>query len=213
MTNKLFIIGAGGHGKVAAECAESMGIYDDIIFLDAIAEKQKEVGPWQLIGKPETFKEYISSDTEFFVAIGDNHIRAKWLTKLLENQAKVATLIHASATIGEYSTLGKGGMLSAHSVVNPFSSLGLGCIVNTGATLDHDCEVGNFVHIAPGCHIAGIVHIGEFSFIGIGCSIVQSVNIGNNCVLGAGSVVVGDIKDNSLGYGVPAKIIKTINKK
>ena len=58
--------------------------------------------------------------------------------------------------------------------------------------------------------IAGEVKIGELSFIGIGSSIVQSVNIGRNCVLGAGSVVVSDFKDNSLGYGVPAKIIKHI---
>jgi sugar O-acyltransferase (sialic acid O-acetyltransferase NeuD family) len=208
MVNKLFIIGAGGHGKVAAECAESMGIYQEIVFLDASAKKRTQVGPWNIVDEPESFSQYILPNSEFFVAIGDNHVRAKWLNALLKSEAQVTTLIHASATIGQYSILGQGGMLSAHAVVNPFSVLGVGCIVNTGATLDHDCEVGDFVHIAPGCHIAGTVKIGDLSFIGIGCSIVQSVNIGDNCVLGAGSVVVGDIKDNSLGYGVPAKIIK-----
>ncbi|MCF2947684.1 acetyltransferase [Paraglaciecola aquimarina] len=208
----LIIIGAGGHGKVAAECAESMGIYQKIVFLDAGASERTSVGPWDIVGMPEDFERYLSGNSEFFVAIGDNQARAKWLTGLDECKAPIASLIHASATISDYSTLGVGSLLCAHAVVNPFTSIGLGCIVNTSASIDHDCVLDNFVHIAPGCHIAGTVKVGEKSFIGIGSSVVQSVNIGKNCVLGAGSVVVGDIKDNSLGYGVPAKIIKTLEK-
>lgn len=209
---KLVIIGAGGHGKVAAECAESMGIFQEIVFLDGIFDKKIQTGPWPIVGKPESFGSLQNDFCCFFVAIGNNKIRQKWLTCLLESKAQIATLIHASATISEYSSLAQGSMLCAHAAVNPFSHLGSGCILNTGATLDHDCEVADYVHIAPGCNIAGEVKIGELSFIGIGSSIVQSVNIGRNCVLGAGSVVVGDIKENSLGYGVPAKIIKTLSE-
>lgn len=208
--NKLFIIGAGGHGKVAAECAESMGAYNEIVFLDVICIQQNKVGPWAIVGPPESFGQYVSPDTEFFVAIGDNHIRRKWFNELLNSDARIATLIHASATVSEYAELGQGSMLSAHAVINPFSTIGIGSIVNTGATLDHDCVVESFVHIAPGCHIAGIVKIGELSFIGIGCTVVQSVSIGKNCVLGAGSVVIRNIQENSFGYGVPVKIIKTL---
>ncbi|MGJ8681694.1 acetyltransferase [Paraglaciecola sp.] len=208
----LIVVGAGGHGKVVAECAESMSLYTEIVFLDAVMPEQTEVGAWRIIGIPESFESFLSESSEFFVAIGDNKTRQRWLKILIDGGAKIATLVHASATISEYSSLGIGSLLCAHSVVNPYSTIGVGCILNTGATLDHDCEVENFVHIAPGCHVAGIVNIGELSFIGIGSSIVQSVNIGKNCVIGAGSVVVGDIRENTLGYGVPAKIIKTIAK-
>ncbi len=213
MTDKyrLVIIGAGGHGKVAAECAESMGIFDNIVFLDGVFEQVKQVGPWHIVGQPEAFSSLQNDNTHFFVAIGDNKVRQLWLSRLRDSKASIATLIHASATMSEYSSIGEGGILCAHSVVNPFSCLGLGAILNTGATLDHDCEVADYVHIAPGCNIAGGVKIGDLSFIGIGSSVLQSVNIGKKCVLGAGSVVVSDIKENTLGYGVPAKIIKVLN--
>ena len=41
--------------------------------------------------------------------------------------------------------------------------------------------------------------------IGIGASIRENIKIGNRVIIGAGSVVVKDIPDDSLVYGVPAK--------
>jgi acetyltransferase-like isoleucine patch superfamily enzyme len=36
-------------------------------------------------------------------------------------------------------------------------------------------------------------------------------DLGKNCIIGAGTVVVKDLPDNVMAYGVPAKIIRTIN--
>ena len=46
------------------------------------------------------------------------------------------------------------------------------------------------------------------SMIGIGANIIQNVTIGENCIIGAGSVVLRDIPNNSIVFGVPAKIIR-----
>ena len=42
--------------------------------------------------------------------------------------------------------------------------------------------------------------------------LTREVIIGNNCIIGAGSVVIRDIPDNSVAVGVPAKVIKKLNK-
>ncbi|MDN4502883.1 acetyltransferase [Alteromonadaceae bacterium BrNp21-10] len=205
MTKRLVIIGAGGHGKVAADCAESMAVYDDIVFLDAGFSERPQVGPWKIIGLPEDFNQY--TDCEFFVAIGDNHGRQRWLLQLLAAQVSIASLVHSSAVVSKHSSFGEGSLICANAVVNPFTSLGFGCILNTGATIDHDCNVGDMVHIAPGSHVAGGVNIGELCFIGVGSSIIPSLSIGQNSTLGAGSVVITDIAENSLAYGIPAKVV------
>ncbi|RAP47120.1 MAG: acetyltransferase [Methanosphaera sp. rholeuAM6] len=54
------------------------------------------------------------------------------------------------------------------------------------------------------------VTIGDDVWIGGNVTILPGVTIGSNVVIGAGAVVTGDIPDNSLAVGVPAKVIKEI---
>ena len=208
MKKKLVIIGAGGHGKVAADCAEALQRYDEIVFLDSGFAHRTVVGPWAIVDKPEEFLAYAADNSEFFVAIGDNQARHQWLKQLLAANVNIATLVHPNAYVSKHSQIGSATLISAQAAVNPFTSIGIGCIVNTGACVDHDCHVADAVHIAPGCHIAGGVTIGELSFIGIGSSVMQQINIGKNCTLGAGSVVIRSIKDDALAYGVPANEVE-----
>lgn len=56
------------------------------------------------------------------------------------------------------------------------------------------------------------IQIGDNVYIGTGTTILGPVSIGSNVVIAAGSVVVKDIPDNSLVAGVPAKIMKQIDK-
>ena len=54
------------------------------------------------------------------------------------------------------------------------------------------------VHIAPGAHLAAW----RGSWIGIGSVIKKGVHIGSDVMIGAGSVVLHDIPDRALAYGV-----------
>jgi len=210
MNNKktLIIIGAGGHGKVAADCAEEMACYHQICFLDERVTKLKVCGVWKVIDQPQKFLNYSQENVDFFVAIGENLARNKWLTKLMDGNISVATLIHPSAVVSKYASVSQGSLICANTTINPFAKIGAGCIVNTAASVDHDCDIESFVHIAPGSNIAGAVSIGKLSFVGIGCCVIQGIAIGEQCIIGAGSVVVTDIADNTLAVGCPAKKIK-----
>ena len=56
------------------------------------------------------------------------------------------------------------------------------------------------------------IKIGNNVYIGSGAYVLPGVTIGNNCVIGAASVVTHDIPDNSVAVGIPARVIKTIDK-
>lgn len=76
-----------------------------------------------------------------------------------------------------------------------------------------DATTGQNVNIGAGtitCNYDGKnkhkTVIGDNSFIGSDTMLVAPVNIGQNSKTGAGSVVTRDVPDNSLAYGVPARI-------
>ena len=52
------------------------------------------------------------------------------------------------------------------------------------------------------------IEIGENVFIGCNSLILKGARIGNNAVVGAGSVVIGDIPENCIAAGNPAKVIR-----
>ena len=81
-------------------------------------------------------------------------------------------------------------------------------VLNTGASVDHDCDIGDGVQLAPGVVLGGRVHIDSLSFVGIGATIINRIVVGRNCLIGAGAVVVRDIPDHSVAYGVPARVIR-----
>ncbi|WP_109852198.1 sugar O-acetyltransferase [Aquimarina sp. AU58] len=63
---------------------------------------------------------------------------------------------------------------------------------------------------APFTTLTSPVHIGDNVWIGGNSVILPGVTIGNNVTIGAGSVVTKDIPDNTLAFGNPCAIIKTI---
>ena len=54
------------------------------------------------------------------------------------------------------------------------------------------------------------IKIGNNVWFGGNVTVLAGVTIGDNCVIGAGSVVTKDIPKNTLAFGNPARVIKTI---
>ena len=52
----LLIIGAGGHGKVIADIASTLGKWDQIAFVDDKYPDLKQVLDWPVIGGMEDFR-------------------------------------------------------------------------------------------------------------------------------------------------------------
>lgn len=206
---KLYIIGASGHGKVAADCAEQMACFREVVFLDAVFPQQTKNEHWDVVGKPEDALKLMDKNDAVFVAVGNNRTRHKLSQVLIEGNASFATLVHPTATVSQYAKVGSGTLICAGAIVNAFSRIGAGSIINTACNVDHDCHIGAYSHIAPSAGLAGNILIGQGSFIGIGSSIIQGLSVGEHCVLGAGSTLLTSLPDNVVAVGSPAKIIKS----
>ena len=207
-TKSLIIIGAGGHGKVVADCARVTGQFDSIRFLDGKYPEFLHVADWNIVGHQDDYADFNDKNTWYFVAIGSNSTRHKWQQKLLSNDHKIATLVHPNACVAQGVVIGEGTLILAGCVINILSEIGAGCIINTGATVDHDCSIGEFCHIAPGVSLAGAVNLGGEVFIGVGSNVIQCISIGDKSTIGAGSTVLHNMPVNVTAVGTPAKVIK-----
>jgi UDP-N-acetylbacillosamine N-acetyltransferase len=208
LTKHLIILGASGHGKVAADCAEAAGEYDSIAFLDALYPNECSLDDWLILEKPENAHKFKNDSTDFFVAIGNNFVRKRLLNELLQNNFNVISLIHPRSVVSPHAKISNGVLVCANAIINPMAKVGLGVIVNTAASIDHDCVIGNYAHISVGVRLAGAVVVGNNSFVGINSCAIQGVTIGKNCVLGAGATLISDLPDNTTAVGTPAKVIK-----
>lgn len=59
---------------------------------------------------------------------------------------------------------------------------------------------------------ASEIRIGNDVWLGANVTILPGVTIGDNVVVGAGAVVTKDIPDNSLALGVPARVVKELER-
>ena len=205
----LVIIGAGGHGRVVADCAQQLGTYRKIIFLDDCFNESKKSGDWDIIGFVKDFPQYLTN-SDFIVAFGNNHLREKVTNNLKVAKASITSLFHPSATISSNTLIGKGVVICANAAINVGSHIADGCIINTGATVDHDCKLQPYVHISPGVNIAGGVNIDKLSWLGIGSTVIECLTLAENTQIGAGAVVTQSTQANSLYLGVPAKRVRAL---
>ncbi len=56
------------------------------------------------------------------------------------------------------------------------------------------------------------IHIKKGAWIGAGASILPGVTIGEYAIVGAGAIVTKDVGDYEVAVGVPAKVVKTLDK-
>src|SRR4051812_16400441 len=211
-TKKVFIYGAGGHGKVIADMLLTARVAGFAGFVDDDDKnKGRSILGYRVLGGPAWLKEQAAvADIEIVLGIGDNSGRRAVAERCRAWGAVLRTTLHPSAVVARSAKLGAGTVVMAHATINPDAELGEGAIVNTGAVVEHDVKAGNYAHLSPNSTMGGAAAIGELSLLGTGAIILPGVSVGSRTVVGAGAVVTESLPDNVVAVGVPARITQHI---
>jgi len=208
---KLVIWGASGHALVVADIIRSRGEYEIVGFLDDVNPERHgtEFCGAPVLGGQEQLDVLKRMGVNHLIfGFGDCEARLRLSELVRAKEFCLATAIHPHAIVATDVPVGRGTVVAAGAVVNPGSRIGENVIINTCASIDHECVIEEGVHICPGVHLGGRVIVGRGAWIGIGATIKDRVRIGARSLIGAGSLVLNDIPDDVVAYGVPAKVMK-----
>lgn len=192
----MYIIGAGGHGKIVAEIVE---LLDETIY-SFIDENSSVKQLWEY----PVIHEFTNSEVNAIIAIGDNQVRKRISERYKMN---FISLFHPFSQISPRSFIAEGTVIVGGVIINANAIIGKHVIVNTNSSVGHDVCIEDYVHIAPNVALAGHAYVGEGTFVGMGASVLPGVKIGKWCTVGAGSVVLENVPDRTTVVGNPARVI------
>jgi sugar O-acyltransferase (sialic acid O-acetyltransferase NeuD family) len=205
---RIFVYGAGGHGKVVADTLACRGEGELAGFVD----DREELWGGRVMGFPVFGDgEWLRGEAEYShvaiaLGVGDGRTRRRIAERCVAWGVEILTLVHPRATVACEARLGSGTVVMAGAVINADARVGLGAIVNSGGVVEHDAEIGDFAHVAPRAAMGGASRLGAFSHLGMGAVMLERVCVGSHTIVGAGAVVVEDLPDGVVAIGVPARI-------
>ena len=214
MSDKILLIGGGGHCKSVLDSLLELNKYLDVGIIDKKDNIGSSVLEVPVVGCDDDLPVLFNNGYKYaFVtvgSIGSPTLRVKLYNILSEIGYEFPSIIDSSAKVSKYANIEKGVFIGKQSLVNAGSLIQKGAIINSGAIIEHDCQIGAFAHIAPGAVLGGGVTVGENSHIGSNVTIKQRVKIGSNSIIGMGSVVLQNIEDNIMAYGNPCREVKKL---
>jgi acetyltransferase EpsM len=209
---KLVIWGASGHAMVVADIVRLHGDYEVAGFLDDVNRERKGTTFCQapILGGREQLDRLRDQGIRFLIlGFGNNAMRLS-LAELVESKGyELITAVHPRTVIAAGVNIGAGTVIKAGTLIDPDCTIGRNVVISLGATLAHGSIVDDGVNINGGVNISGLVTVGRGTTIGVGAAIKDRIRIGANSLIGAGAVVVSDIPDGVVAYGVPARVIRT----
>lgn len=206
----IILVGFGGHAKSMLDSIERSGLYNIIGFTDI--EKTTPYRGYQYLGTDDCLPFYFSEGVRNACIcvgyMGIGRVRDAIYSMVKEIGFHLPVIADPTAIISRDVSIGEGTFIGKNVIINADSKIGKMCIINSSSVVEHENIIGDFVHLAVGSVLCGNVNVSDHSFIGANSTIIQGVTIGNNTQIGAGAVVVGNIPQDCVAVGVPARVIK-----
>lgn len=138
------------------------------------------------------------------MAIAKPAIKERIVGELKKRGCRFASIIHHTAIIGDFTSVGEGVVMYPDAAVSVNSRIG-NFVTLLSSGLGHDVEIEDYVTISSMCDICGGVRIGKRVFLGSHVTIVPGRRIGDDAYIAAGSTVMTNIKPGYRVMGNPAK--------
>ncbi len=203
----LYIFGTGGFGREALICfidickAKSID-YTQFVSFVIDDEYHKDA---YLMGVPVIKKsQFNHEDGEVFIGLADPYIRKEIVMKL-PSATKFATLLHPTALISDWVSIGEGTIVCAGSILTTQITIGKHAHFNLNTTVGHDCVIGDYFTSSPGVNISGNCVIGDNVFLGTNTAVREKTTICDNVIVGMSSSVLKSLDESGVYVGNPAK--------
>jgi sugar O-acyltransferase (sialic acid O-acetyltransferase NeuD family) len=210
--SRVLVIGGSDQGRQVIDAVLAGGADTVVGVLDrALAPSTLVAGAPVLGGDDDLAACAAGVDADaFVVAIGDNATRGAVLERCAARapDLTVATVVHPAAVVAPDATIGAGSILLAGCVVGNGTTVGRGVLLGIRSSLDHDGVLGDHASLGPGATTGGTVRIGRTTAIGLGANVIHGVTVGDDVVVGAGALVLHDLPDRVVAYGVPARVAR-----
>jgi sugar O-acyltransferase (sialic acid O-acetyltransferase NeuD family) len=211
--SRVIVIGGADQGRQVIDAIVARGFHTAVGVLDRALARGDEVSGIPVLGADDQLAARASAvgADHFVVAIGDNATRGRILERERARSPGLepATIVHPSAVLGSGSTLGPGSIILAGAVVGNGCHFGPGVLLGIRSSVDHDGVVADHASLGPGATTGGNVRIGRATAVGLGASVIHGITIGDDTVIGAGAVVVEDVPDRVVAYGVPCRVARS----
>lgn len=124
--------------------------------------------------------------------------------------------IEPGAIIREGVEIADNAVIMMGAVLNIGASVGEGSMIDMGAVLGGRATVGRRSHIGANAVLAGVIEppsarpvvVGDNVLVGANAVVLEGVHIGDNAVVAAGAIVTGDVPENAVVAGAPARVVK-----
>jgi sugar O-acyltransferase (sialic acid O-acetyltransferase NeuD family) len=208
MKKQILIAGTGGFSKEVLCLITDLGRYDDVLgFIEPDFILEKNNLPKEILGKPVLPYSIVDASKHIVsIAIGNSIIREKVITQLPKG-TEFITLIHPTAVISKWVTLGEGAIICAGTIITCDINVGKHVQLNLNTTIGHDCEIGDFFTTAPNVNISGNCSFENHVYFGTSSSIKQGISIVENVTIGMGAIVTKNITESGVYVGIPAKLL------
>jgi sugar O-acyltransferase (sialic acid O-acetyltransferase NeuD family) len=211
--SRVIVIGGSDQGRQVIDAILARGFHTAVGVLDRDLPRGTSVAGVPVLGRDDELGSCaaeVGAD-HFVVAIGDNAMRGAVLERAADAAPGLepATIVHPSAVIGHEATVGPGSILLAGCVVGNGTRVGRGALLGIRSSIDHDGVLGDHASLGPGATTGGTVRIGPTTAIGLGANVIHGITVGADTVVGAGALVLQDLPDRVVAYGVPARVARS----
>ena len=191
LKKNIVLVGGGGHCISVIDIIENGNEFNILGILDSNSKENNLLG-YKILGGDNLISELVNENTYFLITVGQiksYSIRKNISKILIENNAKLATVISSLAYVSKHTQIGEGTIIMNHAVVNAKSRIGKNCIINTKANIEHGVSIGEFCHISTCAVVNGDSVIGSGTFIGSNATISNGISIKENSIISAGKFI------------------------
>jgi sugar O-acyltransferase (sialic acid O-acetyltransferase NeuD family) len=208
MSNKLILVGGGGHCKACIEVIEA----SDKFIITGVIDRQCTPGAnfmgYAMLGDDEIIPKCAKDpQNNFLISVGQIHspdTRISLSKRIKQAGGKMAIVISPFAIVSKNSDLASGTIVMHQSIVNSNCRIGEHGILNNRSLVEHDCIIGDFCHVSTGAIINGNCTIGDRVFVGSSAVLINGITVTSDVIIGAGAVVHQSIKEPGVYVGNPA---------